>query len=80
MEQRWNYVVRGKPHYVEKKLPNCNFLYHKTHIDCPGRKPGLRCEKSDTSCANGSIVVGSVVSDSQGAKYEVKDLLGFWSL
>jgi hypothetical protein len=40
MVQRWNDADRGKPKDSEKNLSQCNFVYHKSHTDCPGRELG----------------------------------------
>jgi hypothetical protein len=48
MEQRWNEIDRGKPKYSEKKLSQCHFVHHKSHMDRPGIEPGPpRLEASD---------------------------------
>jgi hypothetical protein len=33
MEHRWNEIERGKPKYSEKNLSQCQFVYHKSHMD-----------------------------------------------
>jgi hypothetical protein len=40
MEHRWNDTDREKPNNSEKNLSQCHFVYHKSHIDSPGREPG----------------------------------------
>jgi hypothetical protein len=32
MEHRWNEIDRGKPKYSEKKLSQCHFVHHKSHM------------------------------------------------
>jgi hypothetical protein len=33
MEHWWNDAEREKPKYFDKKLPQCHFVYHKSHTD-----------------------------------------------
>jgi hypothetical protein len=33
MDHRWNEIDRGKPKYTEKKLCQCHFVHHKSHMD-----------------------------------------------
>jgi hypothetical protein len=33
MEHRWNEIDRGNQKYSEKKLSQCHFVHHKSHID-----------------------------------------------
>jgi hypothetical protein len=40
MEQWWNDIGREKPKNSEKKLLQCHFVHHKSHMDRPGREPG----------------------------------------
>jgi hypothetical protein len=37
-EQRWNDIGRGRPKSSEKKLSQCLFKSHKSHIDWYGRE------------------------------------------
>jgi hypothetical protein len=41
MEQRWSGIDRGKGKDSEKNLPQCHFVYNKSHL---GANPGHRCE------------------------------------
>jgi hypothetical protein len=40
VERRWNDIDRGKSKNSEKNLSQCHFVYHKSHMDWPGRQPG----------------------------------------
>jgi hypothetical protein len=40
MEHRWNENDRKKPKYSGKKLSQCYFVHHKSHMDWPGIEPG----------------------------------------
>jgi hypothetical protein len=40
MEQQWNDIDRGKLKDSEKNLSQYHFVHYKSHIDCPGHKPG----------------------------------------
>jgi hypothetical protein len=42
MEHRWNEIDWGKPKYSERNLSQCHFVYHKSHMDRPGIKFGLK--------------------------------------
>jgi hypothetical protein len=35
MEHRWNETGRGKPKHSGKKLSQCHFVHHKSHMDWP---------------------------------------------
>jgi hypothetical protein len=48
MEHRWNETDKGKPKYSGKNLSQCNFVYHKSHMDWPSIEPGpTRWEAGD---------------------------------
>jgi hypothetical protein len=40
MEHRWNEIDREKPKYSGKKLSECHFVHHKSHMDGPRIEPG----------------------------------------
>jgi hypothetical protein len=39
-KQWWNDTDREKPKNADKNLFKWRFVYHKSYIDCPGRKLG----------------------------------------
>jgi uncharacterized protein Usg len=38
MEQWWNYY-KIKPKYRERNISQCQFAFHKFHMDCPWTEP-----------------------------------------
>jgi hypothetical protein len=39
----WGDNSQGEPKYSEINLPQCNFVHHKSLMDCPGSEPKLPC-------------------------------------
>lgn len=38
----WNHNLKGKNKSTERKnMPQCHFIYHKLHVECPGNEPEL---------------------------------------
>jgi hypothetical protein len=48
-ERRWNDILTGKPKSSGKNLSQCHFVHHKSHMDWPGRVPGLCSERPGTN-------------------------------
>jgi hypothetical protein len=40
-ERRWNDIDRENPKNSEKNLSQCHLVHHKSHMDWPGREPGM---------------------------------------
>jgi hypothetical protein len=40
MQNWWHEIDRGKPKYLVKKLSQCHFVHHKSHVDRPGIETG----------------------------------------
>jgi hypothetical protein len=41
MEHQWNEIDRGKPKYWRKKLSQCHFVHHKSHMNDPDLRGGM---------------------------------------
>jgi hypothetical protein len=65
MEQRWDDTDREYPMWddtdreypmtTKRNLSQCHFVYHKSHMDCSGSKPGpKRCENGDNCLSYGT--------------------------
>jgi hypothetical protein len=42
-------IDRRKPKYLEKKLFQCHFVQHESHVTGMGSKPGLRSDRLATN-------------------------------
>jgi hypothetical protein len=43
MEHRWDDTDRRRPKGSEKKLSQCRFVHHKSHMDCPEEEAVCVC-------------------------------------
>jgi hypothetical protein len=52
LEHQWNRTDRGKLKYSWKTLPQCYFLYHKSHTNWPGIERGVtnHCVMARPAC------------------------------
>jgi hypothetical protein len=42
-------ILTGETEELGESMSQCHFVYHKSHMDWPGREPGLRGERPATN-------------------------------